>query len=234
MAGARRSGVPPTLQFLFDQSDLLMPPPFELAAWGNVKGLSVDLTMTVGSFSKTISSPGILEAPVDALADDVLFYRQQAILFSNQRDLKSLARAYRTYLQVCISLVDAFLGHAAFGLKNIDPKSARSENYNALTSPTSFSNRLDAWFEICRNSSSIYRQTKCWSDLEKLRQERNRYVHPVEPIYSLGLDEIVNVLNRCRDGVGGTLEHLREIAGVDPRLAFIQKVKTAPMIKKVK
>jgi len=25
--------------------------------------------------------------------------------------------------------------------------------------------------------------------------------------YSLGIDEIVNVLNQCRDGVGGTLEY---------------------------
>ena len=51
-------------------------------------------------------------------------------------------------------------------------------------------------------------------------------------LYSLGITEVVNILNQCRDGVGGLLEHLRAIAGLDTKLSYIQKMKTAPVIKK--
>lgn len=64
-----------------------------------------------------------------------------------------------------------------------------------------------------------------------LRQERNRYVHPAAPIYTLGIDEIVDVLNRCRDGVGGTLECFREAARLPAELSLPRDVQTALLAK---
>jgi hypothetical protein len=231
---ARLTGVPRTLQFLFDQSDRLMPPAFDIAVSGNVPGLSIGSSVTMGGFSSSVQGPGIHEPPVGALAADVLFFRNQAVLDSADPDLKSLARSYRTYLQVSISLIDAFLGHATFALAAMTPRVAQSEHYEVIKSPSGMARRIDAWCRLWDHPPATYHQTKCWSDLDKLRQERNRYVHPAEPVYSIGIDEIVNMLNRCRDGVGGSLAYLRKVAGLDPRLSYIEKVLTAPVIARTK
>lgn len=227
---ARLEGVPPGLQGLFDNSDRLMPPSISLGT--SSKAIKIDVT--VGSFTASIDGPGIHEPPVGALADDVLFYRRNAVMASTEPDLVSLARFYRTYLQVCVSLVDAFLGHATFALGERQPAIAASEHFLQVKSTAPFTERLEAWCDLCGHPPATFRATKCWSDLGKLRQERNRYVHPAEPVYSLGIDEIVNVLNCCRDGVGGTLEYFRKIADLDPRLSYIQKVKTAPIITRTR
>jgi hypothetical protein len=226
---ARVTGVPPAMQGLIDNSDRLMPPPISLGV--SMRG-SAKISSTVGSHTSSIDGDGILEPAVGALADDVLFYREQAVTDSAEHRLALIARAYRTYLQVCISLVDAFLGHATFALREKNPKIAASAHFITIQNPAPFEDRVDAWCRLWGHPPETFRQTKSWSDLSKLRTQRNRYVHPAEPIYSLGIDEIVNVLNQCRDGVGGTLEYFRMIAGLDPCLSYIQKVKTAPIIKK--
>jgi hypothetical protein len=226
----RLGGIPPGLQGLFDNSDHLMPPPISLGA----SGLNLKIGVTIGSFTASIDGAGIHEPPVGALANDLLFYRHQTVIASAEPDLASLARAYRTYLQVSISLVDAFLGHATFALAEVNPKIVEREHFATVKSTAPFAERVDAWCNLWGHSPADFRRTKCWSDLDKLRQERNRYVHPAAPICSLGIDDIVNVLNRCRDGVGGTLEYFRTIANLDPRLSYIQKVKTAPLVSKAR
>ena len=227
---ARLTGVPPSMQGLIDNSDRLMPTPISL---GVSMGGSATISVTIGSHTSSIAGDGILEPPVGALADDVLYYRKEAVEASAGHQLALIARAYRTYLQVCVSLVDAFLGHATFALGQVDPKIASSEDFQLVRSPASFAARIDGWCRLCNHSPESFRRTNSWSDLSKLRQQRNRYVHPSEPIYSLGVDDIVNVLNQCRDGVGGTLEYFRTAAGLDPNLSYIQKIKTAPIIKKM-
>ena len=228
---ARVTGIPPAMQGLIDNSDRFMPPAISL---GVSAGGKVKISVTIGSHMASIDGDGILEPPASALANDVLYYRREAVAASAEHRLASIARAYRTYLQVCVSLVDAFLGHATFALAAVNPKITDSEDYNVIRSPAAFASRIDAWCRLFKHPPESFRQSKCWSDLSKLRVERNRYVHPAEPVYSLGIDEIVNVLNQCRDGVGGTLECFREMAGLSPYVSYIQQVKTAPIIKKSK
>jgi hypothetical protein len=191
------------------------------------------ISVTVVSHTATIDGDGILEYPVVALAGDVLYYRQQAVAASSEHQLSLIARAYRTYLQVCISLVDAFLGHATFVLAEINSEITTTEDFRKIQSTAPFDDRIEAWCRLCAHPPESFRQTKNWSDLSKLRQQRNRYVHPAESTYSLGIDEIVNVLNQCRDVVRGTLEYLRNIASLDPYFSYVKKIKTAPLIKKV-
>jgi hypothetical protein len=228
---ARLTGVAPSMQGLLDHYDRLMPSPL---SFGASMGGKVKATSTIMGHTTSLNGDGILEPPVVALADDVLFFRRQAVEASTGHDLAVIARAYRTYLQVCISLVDAFLGYATFSLQWADPSKTASEDFKIVQSTAPFETRVDAWSKLCDHPPETFRQTRSWSDLSKLRQERNRYVHPTEPIYVLGIDEIVNVLNQCREGVGGTLEYLRKIAGLPPWLSYIQKVKTAPTITKSK
>jgi hypothetical protein len=227
---ARLNGVLLALQSLFDNSDRLMPPPMSIG----VDSASIKISMKIGTFETSIHGAGIHEAPVIAIADDVLFYRRQVVESSSGATLNVIARAYRTYLQVSISLIDAFIGHAAFSLAEFFPMQAASPHFQTLKSTAPLGERMDAWFELWERPPSTFRQTKCWSDFERLRQERNRYVHPAAPIYSLGIDEIVDVLNRCRDGVGGTLECFREAANLPPELSYIQRIKTAPIIKRAR
>jgi len=224
---ARTHGVPTVLQPLIDNSDPFMPPPMSLGIMGDVPGLSFGIKLSIGTFEADIQGQGIHEAPVMALADDVLHFRRQVVEAAEGHHLPSMARSYRTYLQVCISLVDAFLGHAAFAARQLKSPKVESEAFKTLTR---FEDRVSAWCEICGRSPSSYRSMKEWSDLQTLRRERNRYVHPTDPIYTLGVGDIANVLNLCRDGVGGTLVAFRKMAGLDPRQSYVQKVLTAPVI----
>ncbi|MFZ0599961.1 MAG: hypothetical protein WAN05_01010, partial [Roseiarcus sp.] len=228
---ARLTGFAPNMQGLIDSSDPLMPSPISLGA--SMRG-TVKITSTIRGHTTSLDGDGILEPPVGALADDVLFYRRQAVEASTGHNLAEIARAYRTYLQVCISLVDAFLGYATFSLERADPSKTASEDFKIVQSTAPFETRVDAWSKLFDHPPETFRRTRSWSDLSKLRRERNRYVHPAEPIYLLGVDEVVNVLNQCREGVGGTLEYFRRIAGLHPLLSYIQKVKTAPIITKSK
>jgi hypothetical protein len=226
----RKTGVPPIIQPLVDASDQLMPPPFSLGMIGDVPGVSFDINVRVGTFEAKISGAGIHEAPVVALADDVLHFRRQIVEAAASHDLPQMARCYRTYLQTCISLVDAFLGHAAFAVQQLGSPKASSAAFKRLTETVRFEDRLDAWCELCGQPPGAYKSSKSWSDLQILRRERNRYVHPSEPIYTLGIDDVVKVLNLCRDGVGGTLVHFRKMSGLSPNMSYIQKVLTAPII----
>lgn len=228
----RVTGVPPLIQPLVDASDRLMPPPFSLGMIGVVPGMAFAIDVRVGNFEARISGAGIHEAPVVALADDVLHFRRLIVEAATAHDLPQMARCYRTYLQICISLVDAFLGHAAFALKQLGLPKASSTAFRRLTETVRFEDRLDAWCELWGQPSATYKASKSWSDLQVLRRERNRYVHPSEPIYTLGLDDVVMVLNLCRDGVGGTLVHFRKMSGLSPNMSYIQKVLTAPLISR--
>jgi hypothetical protein len=104
---ARITGVSPAMQGLIDNSDRLMPPPMSLGV--SMSG-GAKISVTIGSHTSSIDGDGILEPPVGVLADDVLYYRREAVAASVEHHLPLIARAYRIYLQVCVSLVDAFRG----------------------------------------------------------------------------------------------------------------------------
>ena len=228
----RVTGVPPTIQPLIDASDRLMPPPLGLGIISDAPGLSFEISVKVGSFEAKITGAGIHEAPVMALADDVLHFRRQVVEAGAAHDLSQMARCYRTYLQTSVSLIDAFFGHAAFGVRQLGLSKASTAAFKKLTETSRFEDRVDAWCDLWGQPSSGYKSTKSWSDLQVLRHERNRYVHPSDPIYTLGIDEVVKVLNLCRDGVGGTLVHFRKMSGLNPNMSYMQKVLTAPVISR--
>ncbi|WP_072389102.1 hypothetical protein [Hyphomicrobium sp. CS1BSMeth3] len=226
---ARETGVPRNLQSLFDNSDPLMPPGFSLG----ISSKHLKATMTIGSLTQSIDAYGILEPPVDVLASDILHFRKEAVDASGTDSLVAVARAYRTYLQVSISLLDAFLGHATFVMAERKPNLLENKHFEQIRNVGSLEKRIEAWFGLCGKSLPDFGKSKRWSDFQALRRERNRYVHPREPLYSLSMKEAVQILNACREGVGGLLELLRRAAGLDERLGFIQKIKTAPPIEMV-
>jgi len=231
----RKTGVPKRLQILFDQSvDRLMPAPFDIGVAGSVKGLAIDISMQIGSYSASVAYPGLLEAPVTALADDIIYFRSQVVEESKNNDLKQMARSYRTYLQVSISFIDAFMGFMAFALKEQKPSILQDANYNKLISRVPFEQRLESWFKIFDGDFQKFCQTKSWNDLKKIRKKRNEYIHSSVPIFTADLGSIVNELNCCRQGVGATVLELRKIAGLETKLSYIQKIITAPKISKFK
>ena len=230
---SRKTGVPSVIQSIYDQSDKLMPIPLDIGAWTSQPGL-IKLSIKIGIYSVEVDSPGVLEPPIGVLSSDILYYREKAVQAAGNMDIKDLARAYRTYLQVCISLIDAFLGHAAFALKQTASKTTTSPHFEILTSTAPQDKRIEAWHQLFGYDFADFCKTKMWSDLIKIKKERNRYVHPSEPIYAISLSEISDTLNRCRDGIGGTLEHLRKTANLDTKMSYVQKIKTAPIIENTK
>ena len=96
---ARLTGVPPNMKGLIDNSDRLMPAPITIG--GSMRGIG-KFTSTIRRYTATLDGDGILESPVGALADDVLFYRSQA--------------------------VEASVGHSspAIGLERAEPTSRRA------------------------------------------------------------------------------------------------------------
>ena len=66
-----------------------VPPPISIGANSAFTKTSVK----IGSFEATIDGAGLHEAPVVALADDLLFYRNQVIELSAGPSLSTIARA---------------------------------------------------------------------------------------------------------------------------------------------
>ena len=129
-----------------------------------------------------------------------------------------------------MSLIDAFMGQAAFAIKERSTALSNSDAFETIRSASPFHMRFEAWCTLFGYDSRKYWQSKSWSDLKRLRDERNGYVHPTEPVYSVELNSIIENLNSYRDGIGGTLVEMREMAGMDQRMSYIQRVLTAPLI----
>ena len=72
---ARLTGVPSGMQGLIDNSDRLMPSPLTMGV--SMRG-TAKISSTIRGHTSSLEGDGILEPPVLALADDVLFYRRQA------------------------------------------------------------------------------------------------------------------------------------------------------------
>ena len=154
---ARLTGFAPNMQGLIDNSDRLMPTPISLGA--SMGGI-VKITSTIGDHTTSLDGGGRLEPPVGALADDVLVYRRQSVEASMGHNLEEIARAYRTYLQVCISLVDAFLGYATFSLQRADPSKTASEDLKIVQRTAQFEMRVDARSKIIDNKPKNFKKTK--------------------------------------------------------------------------
>jgi len=228
---AIHTGVPKTLQSLFDARDPYLAPAIEIAIGPAPPGVQIDLGAAIGSYHAGGPAPGLVTSPEVALAEDILHFRRTACEASHVDSFAHCARSYRCYLQSCLAVVDCFLFRYASYVKNRIPDFEAFSNTRTLGSAAGIEKRLDAWvLTFATDALDTFKRTKEWSDFQMIRQLRNRYVHPSDPVSFYSLKEIGGHLNLCRRGVGGLLRSLREYSRMDKRIGFIQRVATAPEV----
>jgi hypothetical protein len=224
-------GAPDSIHFLLDSKDRYLQPIIYMAIANMPKGLKANLSATLGAYNISIPAPGIIESPEQSLADDILYYRKQTCLNSGEDNLRNCTRFYRGYLQACISLVDCFLfRYTSFVKEKIGDLSEYS-NTHVLGSVSGIEKRIEAWFQtFAYHKIDIYKNTGEWSQFQELRAERNKFIHPFEPATIYSFKDMSNKLNYCRKGIGGLLENFRLYSECNPKIGFIQKVKSAPIV----
>lgn len=231
---ARRDGVPRLLQQLFDAGDSFLAPALEIGIGPVPAGMKIDVTSSVGNFSKSVPAPGWFESPELSLTRDILTFRRLVCEHSSPDDFNDATRYYRAYLQACISLVDCFLFRYAGSIKDRIDDLEKYANTEILGSTSGIERRMEAWvMTFATTHISDYKGTAEWSQFQELRRERNRLVHPAEPAVAYQPKNLARYLNFCRRGIGGLLANLRNYSAADERVGFIQQVTTAPQVRQL-
>ena len=141
------------------------------------------------------------------------------------------ARAYRGYLQASISLIDCFLFRYAYFVRDKIGDLDQYANMKVLGSRSGLEKRVEAWFQtFAFHEIKNYKETAEWAQFQELRNQRNRFVHPSEPVAGYAMRDIGRYLNYCNRGIGGLLAQFRNYTGFTENLGFIQKLKTAPEV----
>lgn len=217
------------LQDMLDQSDFFLKPTIDISTTSS----NLNLKSEIGSFQTEVSGPGLIEPPEKSLTKDISYYRILAVKEFNQGDVSGFARAYRSYLFSCVSLVDCFLYRYYFHIKELpNPDIKKYDNILKLGSHASVEDRIDAWlitFTGCGKDQIC--NLKEYSKFIELKKLRNEIVHPKNPAVSYQVTDAVRYLNYANDAVGGLLTRLRVLARQNENSGFIREMVFLPEIK---
>lgn len=231
----RKNGKANILQHMFDANDRFLNTPVSMAILGPDCGLKIQMSSNYGNHATNISFPGSIEAPEVSFSDDISYYRRDAVNSFNSDDIHGFTRAYRAYLQCCVSLIDCFIHRYTFHVKELIPSTDEYENTAVLDSRKSIEERLEAWITtFATHRLDAYKNSKQRSKFLELKRQRNEIVHPVYPSIGYSVKNAVKYLNFVQDGVGGLMSELRKYTGYSENIGFIRQVKTQAEIKFVK
>jgi hypothetical protein len=161
------------------------------------------------------------------LTEDILEFRRLACQHSNEYDFRLTCRFYRAYLFACVTLVDAFINRHILLAKH---DNFTSPAFAELKGKKKFKARLLLWFAVCSNDDpATFFSSREWCHLQEIRVKRNALLHALEPIFMYSIKEVQVYLNKVRIRIGQSLLRLRE-AHRKPTLAFIEKLRTAPLV----
>ena len=223
----RRTGKADLLQAIFDSSDRFLNTPLSLGISCDIPGVKVKIESNYGSHSSFVHFSGFIEPPETSFSHDIVFYRKQAVQSFNREDLPGFARAYRGYLQSCVSLVECFIYRYTFHVKNMIPSMQEFDNTAKLDSRLSIDDRLDAWMTtFAIHKIKDFKNSKSRSKFLELKNQRNSIVHPTNPSVPYSVKDVVKFLNYCQDGVGGLLGDLRRYAGYTENIGFIKQIRS--------
>ena len=228
---AETFGVPRMLQSLFDNRDRYLNPAIQMAIGIVVPIPAINISTKIGSFQTGGYGPGITESVEQSLTDDILYYRKEACFNSSGNNLQICTRFYRSYLHSCISLIDCFIFRYAAYVKDEIPDFEKYSNTKVLGSIAGIEKRIEAWIiTFATDQIDKYKTTKEWAEFQEIRKLRNEFMHSFEPARFYSIKQIAYDLNLCRKGIGGLLATFRQYSKYDPRLGFIQKIMTAPIV----
>lgn len=161
------------------------------------------------------------------LSEDILHFRADACLFSNQHDFKLVSRAYRSYLSACVSITDAFINRHILLASH---EGFTSPEFEELKQATNSEQRFRLWFTCCSDDDpNPFFASLDWCHFQELRKKRNEILHALNPVGMYSLKEMQLYLNKVRTGIGGLLWRMRK-AHKKPTLGFIERLRTAPPV----
>ena len=143
----QNEGSPNILQFLSDSRDQYLAPALTMAAGKPPKGLGLELTSSVGIYSKSTKVPGLLVSPEISLTDDILYFRKMACENSSIKNIQICSRYFRSYLHSCISLIDCFLSRYTNFVKERIEDMDEYTNTSVLGSTSGLEKRINDWFQ---------------------------------------------------------------------------------------
>ncbi len=191
------------------------------------------LTATYAGFKKTLKFPASNKPAEYEIVKDILFYREECTLWSDEYDFEFCTRYYRAYLSTCISLIDAFINRHILIYKHSNFK---VDEVKYLEKTINLEEKIELFLKIsCNKELSEINGGIEWKDFKSLRKLRNEIIHINEPSLGYNIAEFAEHLNYVRNGVGGLLLKIRK-AQNKTTLAFIEQLRTAPKVsyKKLK
>lgn len=227
----KKNGKANVLQMMLDANDRFLNTPLSLGILGDGCGIKMNLRSEYGGHTSSIQFPGVIEAPEVSFADDISYFRHEAVRTFNNNDLSGFSRSYRGFLQSGISLIDCFLHRYTFHVKNIIPSTEDYINTAIMDSRKPIEDRLDSWMvTFAAHKIDEYKNSKHRSKFIELKRQRNSIVHASNPSVPYGAKEVVKYLNYAQDGIGGFLAELRRYSGYSENIGFIRQIKTQPVI----
>jgi len=221
---ARRTGIAGRLQEHLDKCDPIFGGAFADVCIPNHQ---MKCSREYAGWRKEVQGPCRTSCVERDLTEDILYYRREACERSDEYDFRVTARAFRSYLSVCVSLLDAFINRHIL-LAQHDGFS--SPEFDRLKVETNLEEKVRLWWAVCsEDDPASFFQSAAWNHLQQLRTKRNEILHAVEPISIYSLKEIGLYLNLVRTGIGELLLQLRR-AHQKPTLGFIERLRTAPKV----
>lgn len=186
-----------------------------------------EITTMYAGFSKTLKAPMTDQLVEIEISEDIMFYRQEACLYSNEDDFTFCTRYYRAYLASCIALIDAFINRHILLYKS---DGHQSETFDLLQKTSRLEDRLNLFLQV-DNGHKIEDINKGveWIHFKELRRLRNEMTHINSPSLGYSIADFAEHFNYVREGVGGLLKLIRGLQG-KTTLSFIEKLRTAPII----
>jgi hypothetical protein len=186
----------------------------------------VVLDVEYGGHKETLRSPYYYNPVEWDLSEDILAYRQEACLWSNEYLFTDCVRNYRAYLFSCIALVDAFINRHIIMYKH---RGYNSQDLSDLQRCPRLEERLDLFMKVSANKGlSAINQGGEWIDFKKLRALRNSITHIEKPVLAYHLNDFAVHFNYVRAGIGGLLKRIRYEQGKQS-LCFIDRLVNAPL-----
>jgi hypothetical protein len=221
---ARYEGVVYPIQRNLDHSDEI---------FGGTFGISTS-TMALGQVTTSyaghsrVLKPPLTDMPVEyLLSDDIIFYREETCLWSNEYNFEMCTRNYRSYLFACIAIVDAFINRHILIYQY---RKYKIKEVEELLHTSRLEDRLNLFLILStgQDISAINKGTE-WLHFKALRKLRNEMTHINSPSLGYSIGEFEEHLNYSKLGIGGLLKLIRVLQRKNS-LSFIERIRTAPLV----
>ena len=220
----RLTGVVPYFREYQDSQDSIFGGTYELS----IPNFQMGCKTEWAGWKKSWQGPGRNCPSERDLMRDILYFREQTCLYSNNHSFLFSCRYYRAYLLACISIVESFMNRY---IHRANYDGYANPSFDALVNTTNFKKRVRLWLEcFCSESSYQFFDSAEWSQFCELRRQRNELVHAVCPLAIYQIREIQRYLNFTQVGVGGLLRLIRKLRA-ESIPAFVQRLLSAPCVK---